>query len=119
MELQLEVPKFDGSPDVKKFSMSDDFNIKYREKWESRSSIRTRPRKCIDFNQDGYFFPEDKQPLLLNQEVINLGEKAKEEILLQSFFKYLSDIINLEVKLISSVCGKILYSSLGKIGDKN
>jgi NADH-quinone oxidoreductase subunit L len=58
---------------------------RYLEKWESRSSIRSRPKKYIDFNQEGYFFPEDKQPLLLNQDIINMGQKIKEEILLAAF----------------------------------
>ena len=33
----------------------------YQQKWESRSSIRTRPRKAIDFSLSGYFYPIDKQ----------------------------------------------------------
>jgi hypothetical protein len=84
----------------------------YQEKWETRSSVRTRPRKVIDFNQNGYFFPENKQPLLLNEEVINLGERVKEKILLLSFYKYLNDIVNLEIELISSVCNRIIYRDL-------
>ncbi len=27
----------------------------YQQKWESRSSVRSRPEKYIDFNLDGYF----------------------------------------------------------------
>ena len=84
----------------------------YQEKWESRSSVRTRPRKIIDFNQKGYFFPEDKQLLFLEEEVIKLGAEIKEKILLQSFYKYLNDIVNLEIKLINSVCNKIIYEDL-------
>ncbi|AIK95623.1 hypothetical protein ID47_00935 [Candidatus Paracaedibacter acanthamoebae] len=84
----------------------------YQETWETRSSIRTRPRKYIDFKENGYFFPEKKQPLLLNQEIVNLGEKIKEEILLQTFYKYLNDIINLEIKLINSACTRVIYSDL-------
>ena len=90
---------------------SNQLNI-YQEKWESRSSIRTRPRKFIDFTQSGYFFPEDKQPILLDKHVINLGEKIKQDILLQSFYKYLSDIINLESKLIISACNKLIHGDL-------
>lgn len=84
----------------------------YQEKWESRSSIRTRPRKIIDFNTTGNFFPQDKQVLLVLPEVQALGEQIKSEILLQSFYKYLNDIINLEIKLISSACNKIIYDDL-------
>lgn len=88
------------------------FVTNYQETWEAKSSIRTRPRKYIDFKQEGYFFPEGKQPLLLNQEVLSLGQKAKEEILLQSFYKYLNDIIDLEIKLVNAACYKVIYNDL-------
>lgn len=87
-------------------------NNSFQEKWESRGSIRTRPRKFIDFNQSGYFFPEDKQPLLLSSNLIDLDPEVKKLVLLQSFYKYLNDIVNLEIKLINSVCGKLIYSDL-------
>lgn len=84
----------------------------YVARWESRASVRTRPRKTIDFTQQGYFFPEDKQPLLLAKEVESLGQEGKEGVLVQSFYKYLHDIVNLEIKEIVSACSKILYADL-------
>jgi hypothetical protein len=59
----------------------------YQEKWERRSSIRISPRKYIDFKEKGYFFPADKQPLLLIPEVQKLGEDVKRDILIYSFYK--------------------------------
>jgi len=97
---------------MKFINSSKSYKNRYQEKWESRGSIRTRPRKFIDFNQKGYFFPENKQPLLLNSDIINLGQEVKETVLLQSFYKYLDDIVNLEIKLINSVCNKLIYSDL-------
>lgn len=87
-------------------------NNDYQEKWESRGSIRTRPRKFIDFNLNGYFFPEDKQPILLHGDVLHLDSENKNVILIQSFYKYLNDIVNLEIKLINSACSKIIYNDL-------
>lgn len=88
-----------------------DFTV-YQQRWEARSSVRSRPEKCVDFNLEGYFFPSDKQPILLHEEVRALGESIKKEILLQSFFKYLNDIVHLEVKLINSACHLIIYEQL-------
>lgn len=95
---------------------------KYQDKWESRSSIRTRPRKFIDFSLPGNFFPHDKQVILLLPEIKALGEKATQDILVQSLYKYLNDIIALETKLFYSVCSKIIdgqvvvdYSSQDKL----
>ncbi len=94
------------------FGETNEYVNTYQKKWETRSSIRTRPRKLIDFTQEGYFFPEDKQPLLLIKEVHELGERTKKEILLKSFYKYLHDIVTLEIKLINSACTKIQYHDL-------
>ena len=35
-------------------------NNKYFTKWDSRSSIRSRPFKYVDFNINGYFSPPTK-----------------------------------------------------------
>lgn len=85
----------------------------YRTRWELRSSVRTRPTKSIDFNVSGYFFPPERQTLLLLPEVFNLGEEVKRELLLQTFCKYLNDIIHLEVKWINSCCNTIAQKQLG------
>lgn len=83
---------------------------KYQDKWENRSSIRTRPRKYIDFSKEGYFFPADKQLLLLLPDVVKLGEEVKRDILVQSFYKYLDDITSLEIKSVVSACNLIIQN---------
>lgn len=87
-------------------------SLAYLQKWESRSSIRSRPRQTIDFTQAGYFFPADKQQLMLDQHIQVLAAEKKRDILLQSFLKYMNDIINLEIHLINTACHKIIYQSL-------
>jgi hypothetical protein len=84
----------------------------YVARWERRSSVRTRPRKTIDFSETGYFFPAERQPLLLDNTVAALPREAREKILVQSLFKYLNDIVNLEIREIVSACTKILYANL-------
>lgn len=41
-----------------------------------------------------------------------LGRAAKDDILVQSFYKYLHDIVNLEIKEIVSACSKVLHADL-------
>ncbi|MBP2478402.1 hypothetical protein JOF53_007274 [Crossiella equi] len=84
----------------------------YVARWEARGSVRTRPRKTIDFGLTGHFFPADRQPLLLAPEVAGLDGEVRERILIQSFFKYLHDIVNLEIKEIVSACTKVLDGTL-------
>lgn len=83
-----------------------------RQRWDARSSVRSRPEKSIDFLLPGYFFPPEKQPILLASEVSARGEAVKQEILLQSFFKYLHDIIHLEIHLIAAACHHVIYGQL-------
>ena len=84
----------------------------YQLKWESRSSLRTRPRKTIDFSLSGYFFPIDKQVLFLIPEIACLSEEKKKEILVLSFCKYLKDIVQLESNWIYAACQSIIYKNL-------
>jgi hypothetical protein len=88
------------------------YHNRYQEIWESRSSIRTRPRKVIDFSKNGFFFPAEKQPILYNRNIVNLGVEVKAKVLLYSFYKYLKDITDLEIKLINTTCYQILFDEL-------
>lgn len=87
---------------------SDSFQYLFQKKWETRSSLRTRPRKVIDFNRPGYFSPPEKQALLLIPEVDELDDSKKVKILLHTFYKHLNDIINLEVKWSHVACSHIV-----------
>ncbi|PJD91323.1 MAG: hypothetical protein CK424_07295 [Legionella sp.] len=84
----------------------------YQDTWESRSSVRSRPRKIIDFTREGDFFPADKQSLLLVPEIASLGESVRKEILVQSFYKYLNDIVHLEMQWIYMACHHIMDKKL-------
>jgi len=85
---------------------------KYQLKWESRASVRTRPRKPMDFSFSGDFFPIDKQVLFLLPEVCGLKKEVKQDILLLSFHKYLNDIIQLETQWIYSACHNMMHKEM-------
>ncbi|MDF1757736.1 MAG: diiron oxygenase [Legionellaceae bacterium] len=84
----------------------------YQLNWESRSSVRTRPRKIIDFNIPGDFFSRDKQALFSLSEISSLNENKSKEILILSLQKYLNDIVQLESKWIYAACNSIIYKKL-------
>ncbi|MDP3705265.1 MAG: diiron oxygenase [Legionellaceae bacterium] len=91
--------------------MNADASEEYQLKWESRSSVRTRPRKPIDFSLSGDFFPMDRHVLFLLPEVCALEDKKK-DILLLSFLKYLNDIIQLETHFIYGACHSIMHRDM-------
>lgn len=80
----------------------------YQLKWESRSSVRTRPRKTIDFSLAGDFFPVEKQDLFLLPEVRALEKQTQQNIQLLMLYKYLEDIIQLETQCIYRACDTIM-----------
>lgn len=84
----------------------------YQKLWEKNSSVRTRSIKSIDFQEKGYFFPPEKQPLVTYDEISSLGEETIQKILLLCFVKYLKDIVELEIKPINEVCNKIFHNEL-------
>jgi hypothetical protein len=84
----------------------------YQKRWESKSALRTTPRKPIDFNISGDFFPQEKQVLFLLPEISCLAEEKKKEILTLSFYNYLQEIIHLESRWVCSACNKIINASL-------
>ncbi|MFN8771057.1 MAG: diiron oxygenase [Neisseriaceae bacterium] len=91
----------------------DDYNkYKYKDKWERRSSIRTRPRKSIDFNESGFFFPVSKQAFLMLPELLELDYMQKTEISIHLFRKYLHDVSNEELKIVNIACNHLIANDL-------
>ncbi len=84
----------------------------YRDVWEYKSSLRSRPRKTVDFKQKGHFFPPAKQVLLLLPEVACLGTQMEEKLLLLTLRKYLNDIVDLEVHSIHRACMNIIHEQV-------
>ena len=70
--------------------------------WERYSAIRTRPRRLVDDQEnDAYFFPVVKQPILVHPKMQSISEEQKDYILTQSLFKYMNDIANIEQDVIN------------------
>jgi hypothetical protein len=78
------------------------------EQWEKYSSIRSRPRRIFaDEESPGYVFPPARQPILVHPKLASIDETQRRYILVQSLFKYMNDIANIEKDIINSVSLKI------------
>lgn len=76
--------------------------------WEKHSSIRSRPRRILrEENNVGDFFPPSRQPLLVHPLLQTLKKEDRQFILIQSLYKYMNDIANIEKDIINHVCYKI------------
>lgn len=82
----------------------------HQNQWERLASIRTRPRRLLESSdQSGSmnYYPLARQPLCVHPEVERLGTAARDYILIQSFYKYMNDIANIEKDVINKVAYKI------------
>ena len=76
--------------------------------WEKYASIRSRPRRILPEESDGeYLFPIARQPLCIHPKVQERGEQVRKYILVQSLYKYMNDIANIETDVINRSAIKI------------
>ncbi|CAN7571713.1 diiron oxygenase [Pseudoduganella sp. LjRoot289] len=74
--------------------------------WESRATIRSRPRRQIE--DDGLqYYPAERQPLCLHPLIAGLGKETEEFILIQSLYKYINDIIIFETEIVNRTARSI------------
>lgn len=88
--------------------------MQYKSKlnnWYKYSSIRNKPRRIIsDKSDDGYYYPVARQPISIHPLVMNLGEEAVKYVLIQTAYKFMSDIAFVEIEMINKIAQKI-YSN--------
>ena len=76
-------------------------NKSVQEKWELRSTVRSRPRIVFDKEASGYFYPVSRQPLVVHPQILEKDEKAIEYLLIQSLYKYSNDIATIETRVVN------------------
>ncbi|MGB5885613.1 MAG: diiron oxygenase [Acinetobacter venetianus] len=76
------------------------------DSWEQKATIRTRPRRIIEDDELSYY-PKERQPLCFDPIIEKLGQSIQDEILLQSLYKYIKDIIIFETEIVNKTASKI------------
>lgn len=87
----------------------------YLSKWDRYASVRSHPRKKFTLEGDNatrYFYPPNKQLILLHPLVDALGEEAKQFILIQSLYKYSNDIEMTETEVVNPMASLIANDRL-------
>jgi len=92
--------------DIDTLSLLNSYKSKETQ-WEKFAAVRSKARRMLDQSVDGYFYPLPRQPIIVHPYVEKLGETAKQFILIQSMYKYLNDIANIEKDVINKVAYKI------------
>jgi len=83
-------------------------------RWEKNATVRSRPRRLLEqFQTDtGFYYPTSRQPLAIHPAIEKLGEEAKRYILLQSLYKYSSDIAYIETQVVNRITLYIAHDGL-------
>src|SRR6056297_2995018 len=79
---------------------------KLQTQWEGRATVRARPRRLLP-DSNGYFFPKSRQPLCFHPLIQTLGSDAIDFILIQSAYKFMWDIAQIETNIVNEVAEKI------------
>lgn len=64
----------------------------FAEAWESRASIRTRPRRLLE-DDDRLIYPLSRQPLVSSESFLTLCPEQRDFVLLQSLYKFINDVV--------------------------
>ncbi|MBQ4879591.1 diiron oxygenase [Pseudoalteromonas luteoviolacea] len=72
----------------------------HAQTWEQRATIRTRPRRMIE-DDELSFYPQERQPLCFDPIIAKLGDEVRDQILLQSLYKYINDIVIFETEIVN------------------
>lgn len=78
----------------------------HADAWEQRSTIRSRPRRVVE-PDDLLYFPIERQPLCSHPAIVEAGERIQDFLLLQSFYKYMHDIIIFETEIVNRTALRI------------
>lgn len=74
--------------------------VSHADQWEQRATIRSRPRRVVE-DDDLSYYPVERQPLYAHPTIIDAGRDVQDFILLQSFYKYINDVIIFETEIVN------------------
>jgi len=74
--------------------------VSHADQWEQRATIRSRPRRVVEDDALSYY-PVERQPLYAHPTIVDAGSQVQDFILLQSFYKYINDVIIFETEIVN------------------
>ena len=84
----------------------------FADAWESRATIRTRPRRWVE-NDDQLIFPLSRQPLVHSQTFLSHCPQHRDFALVQSLYKFINDVVIFETELVDHTARRIAKNSFG------
>ena len=80
--------------------------LSFADAWESRATIRTRPRRLLE-NDDRLIYPLSRQPLVLSQTFVRECPEQRDFALVQTLYKFINDVVIFETEIVDKTARSI------------
>ena len=78
----------------------------FADVWESRATIRTRPRRVLE-NDDKLIYPLSRQPLVLGETFLRECPQLRDFALVQTLYKFINDVVIFETEIVDKTARNI------------
>ncbi|VVO61865.1 hypothetical protein PS874_00701 [Pseudomonas fluorescens] len=78
----------------------------FADAWESRATIRTRPRRVLE-NDDKLIYPLSRQPLVLSETFLRECPGQRDFALVQTLYKFINDVVIFETEIVDKTARSI------------
>ena len=80
--------------------------LSFADAWESRATIRTRPRRMVE-NDAKLIYPLSRQPLVLSDTFTRGCGHLRDFALIQSLYKFINDVVIFETEIVDKTARSI------------
>lgn len=78
----------------------------FADAWESRATIRTRPRRVLE-NDERLIYPLSRQPLVLSETFLRECPEQRDFALVQTLYKFINDVVIFETEIVDKTARSI------------
>jgi hypothetical protein len=78
----------------------------FADAWESRATIRTRPRRVLE-NDNKLIYPLSRQPLVLSETFLRECPQLRDFALVQTLYKFINDVVIFETEIVDKTARSI------------
>ncbi|MHA3735928.1 diiron oxygenase [Pseudomonas sp. Eth.TT006] len=78
----------------------------FADTWESRATIRTRPRRVLE-DDERLIYPLSRQPLVLSETFLRECPQQRDFALVQTLYKFINDVVIFETEIVDKTARSI------------
>ncbi|MFJ2387229.1 diiron oxygenase [Pseudomonas koreensis] len=78
----------------------------FADAWETRATIRTRPRRVLE-DDERLIYPLSRQPLVLSETFLRECPQQRDFALVQTLYKFINDVVIFETEIVDKTARSI------------